>query len=159
MDILAFWVFLAGKFGLNLKGVCPKVISLCLKQVGGQILGAIAVEPAEGSTESWSWYAKKCSLRDDISPAWLSLVDSLVEEVVKEKILEIWILSIRCSDILQENGSNDTASTPHECNRGLVKFPFVFLSSLVIILVHVNLFVWNTYLLHKHESLRIRDDL
>jgi len=89
MDILAFSIFLAGKFGLDLEGVCSKAISVCLKQVGRQILGAIAVKPAKGSTESWSWYAKKCSLRDDISPAWLSLVDSLVEEVVEEEILKI----------------------------------------------------------------------
>lgn len=116
MDILAFWIFLAGIFRLDLEGVGSEVISLCLKQVGRQVLCAIAVKPAEGSAESWSWYAEKCSLRHDISPAWLSLVNSLVEEAVEEKVLEIWIVSVRRSDILQENGSNDTASTPHERN-------------------------------------------
>jgi hypothetical protein len=116
VDILAFWVFLAGKFGLDLERVGSEEISLCLKQVRGQILCAITVKPAEGSAEGWSWYAKKSSLRDNISPAWLSLVDSFVEEVVEEKILESWILSVRRSDVLQENGSNDTASTPHERN-------------------------------------------
>jgi len=59
---MAFRVFLAGKFGLDLENVRSKVTSLCLKQVGGQILCVIAVKPAEGSTESWSWYAKMCSL-------------------------------------------------------------------------------------------------
>jgi hypothetical protein len=114
MIILVRWVLLAGKFGLDLESVRAEVISLRLEQVCGQVLGAVTVKPAEGSAESWSWYTEKCSLGHDVSPAWLSLVDSLVEEVIEKKILKIRVFPISRRDILQENGSNDAATTPHE---------------------------------------------
>lgn len=98
MDILALRVVLAGIFRLDLESVGSKVISLGLKQVCGQVLGAVTVKPAEGSAESRSRYAEKRSLRDHVSPAWLSLVDSLIEEVIKKKILKRWVFPVsRCN--------------------------------------------------------------
>jgi hypothetical protein len=103
MNILALWVFLAGIFGLDLEGMGAEIISLSLEQVGGQVLGAITVKPAEGSTKSWGRYAEKRSLGDNVSPTWLSLMNSFVEEVIKEKILKIWVFPVGGRDILQEN--------------------------------------------------------
>lgn len=116
MYILAFWIFLIGVFRLDLEGVGSEVVSLGLKQVGGQILSTITVEPAESSTESRGRYSEKRCLGDDVSPTGLSLVNSFVEEVIKKKILKIGVLPVGRCDILQENGSNDTTSAPHECN-------------------------------------------
>jgi len=86
-------------------------------------------------------------------------VDCLVEEVVKEEVLEVGIgtvsneLSVqivdlrlrilRLGDVLEENRSNNTAAAPHECNLRLVELPVVLLGSI----------------LDQHEPLSIRDDL
>ncbi len=99
MDILVFWVLLVGKFRLDSEGVRTKVISLGLEQVSGEILGTITIEPAESSAEGWGWYAEKCGFRDDISPAGLCLVNSLVEEIIEEEILKVWVVAVCRSDI------------------------------------------------------------
>ena len=103
MNILAFWVFLVGKLWLDLEGVGTKVIPLCLEQICREIFSTISIKPAESGAESRSWYAKKCSLRYNISPTRLRFVNSLIEEVIEEEILKIWIIAIRCGDVLQED--------------------------------------------------------
>lgn len=57
-------------------------------------------------------------------------MDSLVEEVVEEQVLEVWVGAVRLGDILQEDRSDDAATAPHERNLGLVQLPVVLLSGL-----------------------------
>jgi hypothetical protein len=58
-------------------------------------------------------------------------VDSLVEEVVEKQVLEFGVAAVRLGDVLQENGANDAATTPHERNLGLVQLPLVLLGGLL----------------------------
>jgi len=46
-------------------------------------------------------------------------------------------------DVAEEDGADDTASAPHECDARVVEFPAVIMCSST----------------HKHETLSIRDDL
>lgn len=57
-------------------------------------------------------------------------MDSLVEEVIKEQVLEVGVVAVGGSDVLQEDGSDDATSSPHQGNRGLVELPAVLLGSL-----------------------------
>jgi len=59
-------------------------------------------------------------------------VDGIVEEVVEEEVLEVVIGTVCGGDILEEDGTDDTASTPHEGDGWLVKLPSVLLGSLQI---------------------------
>jgi len=45
VDILALLVLLIRKLGLDFEGMRTEVITLRLEQVGGQVLGAVTVEP------------------------------------------------------------------------------------------------------------------
>jgi hypothetical protein len=130
MDILVLGILLTCELWLDLEGMCAEVVTLCLEKVGRQILGAVTDEPRQSGRESWSWDTEKGSLGNDISPSWLSLVDSLVEEVREQQVLEVWVGAVGSGDILQEDRADDTATTPHEGNRGLVELPLVFLGSL-----------------------------
>jgi hypothetical protein len=82
-----------------------------------------------------------------LSPARLRGVDSLVEEVVEEQVLELGVVTVagqsqsimactvpplylRLGDVLEEYGSDNAATTPHERNLGLVQLPLVFLGGL-----------------------------
>jgi hypothetical protein len=58
-------------------------------------------------------------------------VDSLVEEVVEQQVLEFGVGAVRLGDVLQENGSDDAATAPHEGNLGLVQLPLVLLGGLL----------------------------
>lgn len=95
-----------------------------------------------------------------LSPSGLGVVDSLVEEVVEEQVLEFRVgtvatklvsmvlfcrsrFHLRLGDILQEDGADNAATTPHERNLGLVQLPVVLLGGV----------------LDQHETLSIRDDL
>jgi hypothetical protein len=57
-------------------------------------------------------------------------VDSLVEEVVKEQVLEVGVGAVRLGNVLQEDGSDNAATAPHEGNLGLVQLPLVLLGGL-----------------------------
>ena len=60
---------------------------------------------------------------NDVSPAGLGVVNSLVEEVVKQQVLEVGVGAEGLGDVLEENGSDDAATTPHEGDVGLVELP------------------------------------
>ena len=87
VDVLALLVLLVGEFGLDAEGVGTEVITLGLQQVGGQVLGAVTVVEAERGAESRCGDTPESTLGDCVSPARLSLVDSLVEEVVEQEVL------------------------------------------------------------------------
>lgn len=130
MNILALWVGGVGEFGLDAEGVGTEVIALGLEEVGREFLGAVAIVEAEGSAESRGRDTPESTLADNVSPASLSVVDSLIEEVIEQQVLEVGVLAVSVGDILQENGADNAATTPHEGNGRLVQLPAVFLGGL-----------------------------
>lgn len=143
VDVLALLVLLVGEFGLDAEGVGTEVITLGLQQVGGQVLGAVTVVEAERGAEGRCGDTPESTLGNGVSPARLSLVDSLVEEVVEEQVLEVGVGTVGLGDVLQEDGADNASTAPHEGNLGLVELPAVLLGGV----------------LDQHETLSIRDDL
>ena len=130
VDVLALGVLLAGVLGLDAEGVGTEVVTLGLEQVGGQVLGAVAVVEAEGSTESRGGDTPEGTLGDNVAPAVLGGVDGVVEEVVEEKVLEVGVAAVGLGDVLEEDRADDAATTPHEGDLGLLELPAVLLGSL-----------------------------
>ena len=91
VDVLALWILLAGVLWLDPEGVGTKVITLGLEKVGWEVLGPVAVVERQGSAESRGWDTPESTLADNVSPALLCVVNGLVEEVVKEEVLEVWV--------------------------------------------------------------------
>lgn len=116
---------------LDVESVSTKVVTLGLQQVGGQVLGAVSVEPGQGSGEGRGGDTKLSSLGNDGSPAGLGLVDGLVEELVKEQVLQVRLAAVSRGDVLEENGSDNAATTPHEGDGRLVELPVELTGSLV----------------------------
>ncbi len=116
--------------GLDTESVCTKVITLGLEEVGWQVLGTVTIEPRECRREGGGRDTEKSRLGDNISPARLSLVDCLFEEVVEQKVLEIVVFTIGRGDVLQEDRPDNASSAPHQCNGRLVELPLEFPSSL-----------------------------
>lgn len=143
MDVLALGEGLAGVLGLDVEGVGTEVVTLGLEQVGGQVLGAVAVVEAEGGGEGGSRNTPEGSLADDVTPAGLGVVNGLVEEVVEEEVLEVGVVAVSLGDVLEEDGADDAATTPHEGDGGLVELPLVLLGGV----------------LDEHEALGVGDDL
>ncbi len=94
MVVFALGILGTRVFRLDLESMGAKVVSLCLQKVGRQILGAITVIEAEGGAKSWRRDSPDRAFAYDISPTWLCLVDGLVEEVIKEKILQVRVLAV-----------------------------------------------------------------
>jgi hypothetical protein len=65
VDVLALLVLLVGVFWLDPEGVCAEVVTLCLEQVGGQVLRAVSVVEAERCAESGCGDTPESTLRDD----------------------------------------------------------------------------------------------
>ncbi|KAI7288172.1 6-phosphogluconate dehydrogenase, decarboxylating [Hortaea werneckii] len=130
VDVLALRVGLAGELRLDAEGVGTEVVTLGLQDVGREVLGAEAVVEGKGGGEGRSRDTPESALGDDVTPAGLSLLDSLVEEVGKQQVLKVWVGTVGSSDVLQEDGADDAATTPHEGNLRLLELPAVLLSSL-----------------------------
>lgn len=130
MDVLALGEGLAGVLGLDAEGVGTEVVTLGLEQVGGQVLGAVAVVEAESGGEGGSRNTPEGSLADDVTPSSLGVVNSLVEEVVEQEVLEVGVVAVGLGDILEEDGTDDATTTPHEGDGGLVELPVVLLGGL-----------------------------
>lgn len=130
MNVLALGEGLAGELGLDAEGVGTEVVTLGLEKVGGQVLGAVAVVEAERGGEGGSRNTPKGSLADNVTPAALGVVDGLLEEVVEQKVLEVGVVAVGLSDVLQEDGADNAATTPHEGDGGLVELPVVLLGGL-----------------------------
>ena len=103
VSILSLWVVFTGVFGLDQEGVSTEVVTLSLQQVGWQILGPVAVEEGQCSAKSRCWNAGLSTESNDISPAFLSIVYGLVEEVVEQQVLKVRIFTVCCCDVLQED--------------------------------------------------------
>lgn len=107
-----------------------KVVPLCLEQVGWQVSGPVAVVEAEGCTERGCRDPPQSPLAHDVPPTILGVVDSLVEEIVEQEVLQVGILPIRLGDVFEEHGADDATATPHQSDGGLVQLPPVFFSRL-----------------------------
>ena len=111
VNVLALRVFFAGVLRLDPEGVCTKVVTLSLEEVGGQVLGAVSVVEAKSSAESGRGNTPQSSLGDDtnlrvrfkyfqpnggclLSPAGLSLLDGLVEEIVEQQVFKIGVCAV-----------------------------------------------------------------
>ena len=143
MDVLALGKLVAGELGKNAEGVGTKVVTLSLEEVSGEQLATVTVEEGESGGECGGGDTPEDGLSDHATPALLSVVDGLVEEVVEEKILELGVLAESSGDVLEEDGSDNATTTPHESDRGVVELPVVLLGSLA----------------HEHEALGVRDNL
>lgn len=138
MDVLANRVLVGSSLGLDSEGVGTEVVTLGLQQVGRQVLSAVTVEPRQSSGEGWGWDTELSSLGNNVSPAGLGLVDSLVEEVIEQQVLEIGVVAVSAGDVLQENGSDNATAAPHQGNGGLVQLPAVLLGSLQTKIISMN---------------------
>jgi len=132
VDVLALGEVGVGVFRLDAEGVGTEVVTLSLQQVGRKLLGAVAIVEAEGGAEGRSGDTPESGLADDVSPSLLGVVDGLVEEVVKQEVLQVRVLAVRVGDVLQEDGADDAATTPHQGDGWLVQLPVVLLSGLGI---------------------------
>ena len=84
MIVFTLRKLIASILRLDFECMGTKVITLGLEQVGGQILGAVAIVEAQSGAESWCGNTPLGTLGHDISPTFLSVVDGLVEEVVEQ---------------------------------------------------------------------------
>ena len=132
VDVLTLREVLVSALGLDAEGVSTEVVTLGLEQVGGEVLGAVSVVEAEGSAEGGRRNTPQSGVADDVSPTVLGVVDSLVEEIVEQKVLEVGVSAVGLGDVLEEDGTDDAATAPHEGNGGLVQLPAVFLGGLWI---------------------------
>lgn len=85
----------------------------------------------------------KSGLSDDSPPAGLGLFEGLGEEGSKKKVLELGVLSVGGGNVRKEDRLDDTATSPHSSDTGVVQVPVVNLGSLT----------------HEHEALGVRDNL
>jgi len=131
VDVLVRRVLLVGLLGLDAEGVGAEVVTLGLEQVGREVLRPVPIEPRQRSREGRGRDAEQSRLGDDVAPAGLRLVDGLVEEIVKEQVLEVGVAVVRRTDLLEEDGADDAATAPHERDRGLVELPVILLGSLL----------------------------
>jgi hypothetical protein len=143
VDPLVGGILFAGKLGLDLEGMCSKVITLSLQQVCRKVCGPVSVVKVQCSTKGRAWNTPQHTLADDVSPAWLSLVDCIVEELVKEQVLEIGVSAEGLGDVLEEDGTDDATTTPHESDFWHVELPVILFRSST----------------DEHKALSVRDDL
>lgn len=128
--VRALGVLLVGKLRLDLESVGTEVVTLGLKQIGGQVLRPVTVVEGQSGAESRSGETPDGGLCNDVSPASLGVGDGLEEELVEKQVLEVWVLAVRRGDVLQEDGADDAATAPHKSDLWLVELPAVLLGSL-----------------------------
>ena len=143
VDVLVLREVLVGVLGLNAESVGTEVVTLGLQQVGRQVLGTVTVVEAESSAEGRQRDTQDSSLADDVSPALLSVVNSVGEEAVEQKVVEVRVVTVGVGDVLEENGTDNATTTPHESDGWVVQLPAVLLSSLP----------------DEHKALGVGDDL
>lgn len=130
MNVLALGEGLVGVLGLDAESVGTEVVTLGLQQVGGQVLGAVAVVEAEGGGEGRQRNTPEGRLADNVTPAGLGLVDGLGEEVIEQQVLKVGVVAVSVGDVLQEDGADNATTAPHEGNGRLVELPAVLLGGL-----------------------------
>ena len=103
VNVLALWVLVVGELWLDVESVGTEVVTLGLEKVGWKVLGPVTVKEGKSGGEARSWDTPESTLGDDVSPSWLCLVDCLVEEVVEEQVLEVWVGTVGLCDVLEED--------------------------------------------------------
>jgi len=107
----------------SLVGVSTKVIPLSLQQVGWQTSLSISVIVAQSGSEAGDRKSEFHGSRDRASPAGLSFFDGIAEEVVQQQVFQLWIF-VKCRfDVLQEGGSDDTATSPQQGDISIIQIP------------------------------------
>ena len=96
---------------------------MSLEEVSGDNLAPVTIEEGKSSGESGGGDTPENSLGNVSPPAGLSLVNSLVEEVVEEQRLEARVLLVRRCDVTEEDRLDDTTTTPHARNTSVVQVP------------------------------------
>lgn len=114
MNVLPLRILLARVLWLDSERVSTKVIPLCLKQIGRKVLGAVAIKEAESSTKGWRGNPPQGTFADNVSPAWLSMADSFLEEIVEQQVLEVGVTAVSGSDVLEKDRADDATTTPHK---------------------------------------------
>lgn len=127
----------------ELVGVGTEVISLGLEEVSGELGGSVTVVESQSGGKGRGGDSPGDSLGHSSSPGGVSLGDGALEEVVKQQVLELGVLSVSLGDVSKENGSDDATTSPHEGDTGVVELPAVGLGGLS----------------DEHEALGVRDDL
>lgn len=89
---------------------------LSLQDICGNDFTSVAVKERQSCAERRGGDTPEDSLGDNASPAWLSLVDGFVEEVVEEQRFKFAILGVSSSDITKENTLDDATTSPHLSN-------------------------------------------
>lgn len=143
MNVLILLEVVVAHTGNNSEGVGTEEVSLTLDKVGGKGLGSVTVEEGQGGGVGRDGNTPESGLSDDSPPAGLGLFEGLGEEGSKEEVLEFGVLSVGSGDVRKEDGLDDTATSPHSSDTGVVQVPVVNLGSFT----------------HEHEALGVRDDL
>lgn len=101
-----------------------------MQEVGRQVLGPVPIVEAEGSRETWSWDTKLNALDDSSPPTSLGPVDSSLEEVIEQQVLEVGLSTVGLGYICKEDRTDNAPTAPHESDGGVVQLPFIFFGSL-----------------------------
>lgn len=104
MDVLALLHVVVLEAGHDTEGVGTEVVTLGLDEVGGEGVGAVAVEEREGGGERRDGDTPEGRLGDDAAPSGLGLGNSLEEEGSDEEVLEIGVLAVGGGDVRKEDG-------------------------------------------------------
>jgi hypothetical protein len=153
MNILTLRQLVRFELRQNFESVSSEIISLSLQQSSRKTFRTISVKPTQSSTECRRWNSQSCAFSNDITPRRLSLVDCLVEEIIEQQVLQFIVLyPLDCGvgggtlvgfgDVSEEDGADDTASTPHESDARVVEFPAVVVGGGT----------------HEHETLGVGDE-
>jgi hypothetical protein len=103
VDICVGRELLSGSLRKASVSVSTEVITLSLEEGSRELSSPVAIEEGESSGESRCRDSRDGSLSHNSSPAWLSLVDSLVEEIIEEQVLESWVLAVSIGDVAEED--------------------------------------------------------
>ena len=104
---------------------------MSLEEVSGDNLAPVTIEEGKGSGESGGGDTPETSLGNDSPPAGLSLVNSLVEEVVEEQRLKVAVLLVRSGDVAKEDRLDDATAAPHARNTRVVQVPVELYTTIV----------------------------
>lgn len=120
-----------------------KVIPLSLEEVGWQLFMSVTIIEGQSCGETGHGDAVLDSSADCSAPRLLTILHSITEERVQQQVLQLSVSVKRLFDFTQEDTSDDAASSPHQCDRAVVKGPAKLYGCLS----------------QQHEALCVGDDL
>src|SRR5690554_1239545 len=123
--------------------MCTKIITLRLKEVCRQSLTAESVEVVKCRSKRRYGNTVHYGCGTDPAPALLSCLHSLLEERIKQQVLQCRVVVKRLLDISQKTGTDDASTAPHQCDTAIIEVPAILPGSF-----H-----------HQVITLCIRDDL